>query len=144
MAPIMNVGKNCALAELMPSLSAASLAHTIARHPDAFAPKDRWAMDWYYPVLSGVVCGEAGRTRLAERRHVFVMDGLGVRCVADRPWVTAAETCECVMAHLAVGEVGLAHELFRWARHLRHHDGSYWTGKVYPEQKHFPGNERST
>ena len=27
-----------------------------------------------------------------------------LRSLADRPWVTAAETCECVMAHLAVGE----------------------------------------
>ena len=25
----------------------------------------------------------------------FVMDGNGVRCVTDRPWITAAETCEC-------------------------------------------------
>ena len=34
--------------------------------------------------------------------------------------------------------------LFEWAQHLRHDDGSYWTGKVYPEEKHFPGGERST
>ena len=27
----------------------------------------------------------------------------GVRCVSDRPWVTAAETCECVMALDAIG-----------------------------------------
>jgi hypothetical protein len=27
----------------------------IRDEPDAFAPKHRWAMDWYYPVLAGVV-----------------------------------------------------------------------------------------
>ena len=32
-------------------LSAARLAHVIRHEPDAFAPKHRWAMDWYYPVL---------------------------------------------------------------------------------------------
>ena len=30
----------------------ASLARVIAHRPDAFAPKHRWAMDWYYPVLA--------------------------------------------------------------------------------------------
>ena len=31
------------------------------------------------------------------------MDGLGVRCVSDRPWVTAAETCELVLTLDAIG-----------------------------------------
>ena len=61
-------------------------------------------MDWYYPVLGGVVLGDAGRARLDERRDTFVMEGRGVRCVSDRPWVTVAETCECALAHLAVGD----------------------------------------
>ena len=49
-------------------LSAARLAHVIAHEPDAFAPKHRWAMDWYYPVLTGVIGGEAGRERLGGER----------------------------------------------------------------------------
>jgi len=43
--------------------------------PDAFAPKHRWAMDWYYPVLTGVVGGAEGRARLSDRFDTFVMDG---------------------------------------------------------------------
>ncbi len=57
-------------------LSAARLAHVISAHaagemPDAFAPKHRWAMDWYYPVMAGVVGGDR-RPRAARRpqRHV--------------------------------------------------------------------------
>ena len=73
--------------------------------PDAFEPKDRWAMDWYYPVLAGVVTGDAGRARGSPSGwDTFVMEGTGVRCVSDDPWVTAAETGECALAHLAVGE----------------------------------------
>ena len=34
---------------------------------------------------------------------VFVAPGRGVRCVSDQPWVTAAETCELVMALDAIG-----------------------------------------
>ena len=125
-------------------LSAAKLAWVIANEPDAFEPKDRWAMDWYYPVLTGVVLGDAGRARLAAGWDTFIMDGKGTRCVQDRPWVTAAETCECMLAHLAVGEDERARDLFSWAQDLREEDGSYWTGIVHPEAKHFPGGERST
>jgi hypothetical protein len=125
-------------------LSASRLAHVIAHVPDAFEPKARWAMDWYYPVLAGVVVGEPGRRHLAEGWDTFVMEGKGTRCVSDRPWITAAETCECVLAHLAVGEHDRALELFRWVQHLQHDDGGWHTGIVYPELKHFPGGERST
>jgi hypothetical protein len=125
-------------------LSAASLATVVAEVPEAFVPKDRWAMDWYYPVLAGVVTGVAGRERLRAGRPTFVMEGKGTRCVSDRPWITTAETCESVLAHLAVGEVDTANDLFRWIANLRDDDGAYWTGIVYPELKHFPGGERST
>jgi hypothetical protein len=125
-------------------LSAARLAHVIATEPDAFAPKHRWAMDWYYPVLTGVVVGDAGRERLAARYDRFVDEGRGVRCVNDRPWITVAETCECALAHLAVGERDIAERLFSWTAQYRHDDGRYWTGTVYPDEARFPAGERST
>ena len=121
------------------------LARVIREVPEAFAPKHRWAMDWYYPVLGGVVLGEAGRARLDERRDTFLMDGRGVRCVSDRPWITVAETCECAMAYLAVGDREMADTLFGWAQQFRHDaDGRYWTGTVFPDEARFPGGERST
>jgi hypothetical protein len=125
-------------------LSAASLATVVAEVPEAFAPKDRWAMDWYYPVLCGVVTGDAGRERLASRFDAFVMEGRGVRCVSDRPWITVAETCECLLAHLAVGDRERAEALFAWAQQFRVDNGRYWTGTVYPDEVHFPANEQST
>jgi len=80
-------------------LSLAHLAHVIRTRPgDAFAPKDRWAMDWYYPVLSGAVTGERAISHLASRFDDFVLADRGVRCVGDKDWITAAETCECAMA----------------------------------------------
>ena len=54
--------------------------------------------------------------------------GRGVRCVSDQPWVTAAETCELVMALDAIGETERAHDLFAWVQFLRHDDGCYWCG----------------
>jgi hypothetical protein len=125
-------------------LSAGRLGSVIANEPDAFAPKHRWAMDWYYPVLTGVVAAGDGRARLAERHDTFVLDGRGVRCVSDRPWVTVAETCECAMAHMAVGNRDEAERLFSWTTQFRHDDGRYWTGTVFPDQTRFPAGERST
>jgi hypothetical protein len=125
-------------------LSAGRLADVIAHEPEAFSPKHRWAMDWYYPVLTGVVGGAEGRARLADRYETFVMDGKGVRCVSDRPWVTVAETCECALAHLAVGRRDIAEAMFSWAQQFRHDDDRYWTGTVFPDEARFPGGERST
>ena len=120
------------------------LGEAIRRRPGSFLPKDRWSMDWYYPVLAGVVRGEDARERLAGGWGRFVMDGVGVRCVADRPWVTAAETSEAAMAFAAADRVDEARALFEWAQHLRAPDGSYFTGMVHPEGVHFPGGERTT
>ena len=125
-------------------LAAGRVAHAVAQRPEAFEAKDRWAMDWYYPVLCGAVAGDAGRARLLERWEEFVMDGLGVRCVHDEPWVTAAETAELVMALDAVGLTGRAAGLLEWTRHLRADDGAYWTGCVHPQCVRYPGGEQSS
>ncbi len=125
-------------------LGAARLTHVIRTEPTAFSPKERWAMDWYYPVLTGVLRGEAARARLADRRADFEMDDLGVRCVSDRPWVTTAETCECAMAYLAAEQPERALELFKSILEYRDASGRLLTGMVYPENVAFPDNEHST
>ena len=56
-------------------LSLANLAHVVRKYPDkAFAPKERWAMDWYYPVLSGVITGNQGKNLLSEKSDIFTME----------------------------------------------------------------------
>ena len=119
------------------------LAHVVDAHPEAFQPKTRYSMDWYYPVLGGVLRGAAGRARIAHRWQEFVVDGLGARCVDDNPWVTGAETCELVIALDALGKDRAARELFEAMQHLRERDGSYWTGLVYTDGKRWPV-ERTT
>ena len=126
-------------------LSLAHLAHVIRTRPgDAFAPKDRWAMDWYYPVLSGAVTGERAIRHLASRFDDFVLADRGVRCVGDKDWITAAETCECAMAYLLVGDRPMAERLFAWAQTMRSPDGRYLTGIAYPQEVSFPDGEHTT
>jgi hypothetical protein len=100
-------------------------------------------MDWYYPVLGGAVSGPAATERLAADWDRFVVPGLGARCVADRPWVTGAETCELALALAAAGQRDAAVEQVAAMQHLRHDDGSYWTGFVYPDDARWPV-ERTT
>jgi MMP endo-(1,4)-3-O-methyl-alpha-D-mannosidase len=125
-------------------LAADLVLEAILHRPDSFAPKTRWAMDWYYPVLAGALTGIQARDRLESRWHEFILPGVGVRCVADQPWVTAAETAECVMALDAAAMRVEAETLLDWTRHLRDDDGAYWTGCVHPACVRYPGEERTT
>ena len=125
-------------------LAAGRLAHAVAHQPQAFAPKVEFAMDWYYPVLSGALSGEAAQRRMASSWDTFVMEGRGVRCVSTGEWVTAAETAECVLALDALGMDEMALRLLSWVQTLRNEDGSYWTGMVYPEEATYPPLERSS
>ncbi len=125
-------------------LAAGRLAHALAHAPEAFAPKVEFAMDWYYPVLSGALSGEAAIDRINGSWDTFVMQGRGVRCVSTGEWVTAAETAECVLALDAVGMDEEALRLLGWVQGLRNEDGSYWTGMVYPEEATYPPLERSS
>tara|TARA_B100000678_G_scaffold86184_1_gene71728 strand:- start:573 stop:1025 length:453 start_codon:yes stop_codon:yes gene_type:complete len=101
-------------------------------------------MDWYYPVLSGAVTGERAIRHLAFRFDDFVLADRGVRCVGDKDWITAAETCECAMAYLLVGDRPMAERLFAWAQTMRSPDGRYLTGIAYPQEVSFPDGEHTT
>jgi hypothetical protein len=126
--------------ELVPEWELASdrIRHALRAHPERFADKSRYSMDWYYPVLGGVFDPAAARLRLAQRQDDFVVAGLGIRCVDDEPWVTGAETCEYALALDAIGLPGAARVQVAAMQHLRHDDGSYWTGLVYTDGERWP------
>ena len=123
--------------------SARLLNHAISHHPNDFADKSRFAMDWYYPILTGVSKGTSALERLMKKWHEFVVPGLGVRCVSDQPWVTVAETSEFVMALAVVGKPSTARRIFMDIQQLRESDGSYWTGWQFANEAHFPAEHSS-
>ncbi len=105
------------------------LGQALRTRPDCFdQSKSRYSMDWFYPILTGVVQGEAARNRLRGRWQEFIEADLGCRCVSDEPWVTVAESCELTMALLAAGDRHRASELFSWLHEFRCDSGVYWTG----------------
>jgi hypothetical protein len=124
-------------------LAVADLGTALRSRPAAFADRSRFSMDWYYPVLGGALTGDAARDHLAAGWHRFVVPGLGIRCVDDHPWVTGAETCELALALAAAGQRDAAVEQVAAMQHLRHEDGSYWTGLVFADNARWP-IERTT
>ncbi|MEU9077601.1 prenyltransferase [Kitasatospora sp. NPDC048538] len=125
-------------------LAAGRLGHAVAHHPERFLDKDRYSMDWYYPVLGTGLRGDAAVERIDREWDRFVVPGLGVRCVSDRPWVTGGESAELALALWAIGQSDRAVDILRWIQeHLRHEDGSYWTGYVFEDDAIWP-EERTT
>jgi hypothetical protein len=88
-------------------------------------------MDWYYPVLAGVMTGAQAQGRLRGQWEKFVKEGEGCRCVSDQPWVTAAETSELALACLAVGWREEADTLLGQAARMQDATGGLWMGRQF-------------
>jgi hypothetical protein len=128
------------------------LAHVLRRNIGRFDDVDlpnggpgRHSMDWYYPVLGGAVRGVSARWRLLDREQIdrFLEEGVGCRCVIERPWYTVAETCELVIALDACGLTSRAQQVLSWVYPLRTDGGGYWTGVTHPDRILYPEGEQT-
>lgn len=100
--------------------------------------KSHYAMDWFYPVLSGAITGDAAKKRIDQHWKKFIVEGMGALCVSNRPWVTIAETSELVIALAAAGNRKVAEIVFNWLHDRKFEDGSYWCGFTYPDMVIWP------
>jgi len=120
----------------------AALGTALRSRPQRFdrtwASKSRYAMDWFYPVITGWVQGQEAIERIDGRCSEFVEPGLGCRCEVQEPWVTVAESCELTLALLAAGDRSRAAELFSWLTQWRDGDGAWWTGYQFVEDVLWP------
>lgn len=110
------------------------LGDAIRYRPSLFnISKSRYSMDWYYPVLSGAITDIDAQKRIDKSWNKFVVEGLGIRCVSDQPWITIAETSELTLALAAMGNFKEAEVVFSWIQDKKYDDGSYWCGLTFPE-----------
>ncbi len=118
-----------------------ALRNQSERFDRTWESKERYSMDWFYPVLTGVIPKTNASAHLQSKWKTFVKPGMGCLCVSDEPWVTVAESCELVMALLAAGDHARAVTLYSWLHEWRSEDGGFWTGYQYdweiiwPEEK---------
>ncbi len=120
------------------------IRESITMRPHSFnISKSRFSMDWFYPILSGALTGIEAQKRIDKYWKKFVVEGQGVRCVSDQPWVTIAETAEFVLALSAMGNEKLARIIFGWIQDRRYDDGSYWCGFTFPDMVIWPEDKLS-
>ena len=62
--------------------------------------RSRFSMDSYYPLL----CGYGNKSDVTRLLKDFYIEGLGIKCVIEEPWVTLAESSESVIALIKSGE----------------------------------------
>jgi len=112
-----------------------AIAQALKSRPERFDRFDedrtRYAMDWYYPVLTGILTGDAARSHLKSSWDAFVVEDLGCRCVKEEPWVTAAETAELALACLSAGDSASAQALLSALSALGRDGKGYWMGWQY-------------
>jgi len=98
------------------------LGEALRNKPERFdrtwESKARYSMDWFYPVLTGVVRGQAASNRLQQRWDEFIEPGVG---------------CQRLRAQ----------RLFADLARFQHEDGSWWTGYVTRDDALWP-EERPT
>lgn len=115
------------------------LNHCIKNKPHRFnMTKSRFSMDWFYPILCGIVTGKAAQERIDAHWKKFVIQNTGVRCVSDQPWITIAESSELILALAAMGNLQLAEIVFSWISDHCFTDGTYWCGFTYPDMVLWP------
>jgi hypothetical protein len=119
--------------------AAARLAYAIRCERHRFnVTKSRFSMDWFYPVLCGALTGADARRRIEKYWGKFVVKGQGVKCVADEPWITIAETSELCLALTAMDNGSAAGAVFSWIADKRFEDGTYWCGHTVPDMTVWP------
>ncbi len=105
--------------------------------------KSRYSMDWFYPVLAGALTGNAAKKRIEKYWKKFIINGQGVRCVSDRPWVTMAESSEFCLTLSAMGNHKQAGIIFSWISDKRYDGGDYWCGYTWPDMTVWPEEANS-
>ncbi len=120
------------------------LGNAVRYKPHRFnMTKSRYSMDWFYPILSGALTGIAAQKRINRYWKKFVIEGQGVRCVSDEPWITIAETSEFCIALSAMGNTTVAGFVFNWIFDKRYEDGAYWCGYTFPDMVIWPEEKMS-
>jgi len=102
--------------------------------------RSRFSMDFYYPFLAGI---KNNKKEFLESLDKFYIKGLGVKCVAEEPWVTIAESSECVISALIHDNEYIAKEIFNDIQQFQNRDGIFPTGYQYDMEIFWP-EENST
>ena len=102
--------------------------------------RSRFSMDSYYPFLAGL---NENYQHLTKDIGKFYVEGLGVKCVIEEPWVTFAESSELIVALCRANNFKMAEQIFNDITKFKDNEGILPTGYQYAEKIFWP-EERSS
>ena len=97
--------------------------------------RSRFSMDFYYPFLAGI---KNNKKEFLDLLDNYYVKGLGVKCVAEEPWVTIAESSECVISALIHDNENIAKQIFNDIQQFQNKDGIFPTGYQYKMEIFWP------
>ena len=110
---------------------------------DLTKDRKRFSMDWYYPILSGCLSHHEKLGYINKTFKNFYVDGIGIKCVIEEPWVTVAETCEFIISLMSVGYEDEAKKLLIDILNLSDKEGIPFMGWQYEENIFWPKEKPS-
>ncbi len=121
------------------------LYEAMAEHPELFDKKGenkrRYAMNWFYPVLTGVLRGKEAKERIDREWNDFIIDNWGCRVAVDEDTTAVAETSELIIALALIGEHARARKLLDWTLNLQDDKPGFCRGIKFPEKVACPPDE---
>jgi MMP endo-(1,4)-3-O-methyl-alpha-D-mannosidase len=121
------------------------LLKAMREHPELFDKmnenKRRYAMNWFYPVLTGVFNGREAEERINREWNDFIIENWGCRVALDEDTTAVAETSELIIALALIGEHDRARKLLNWTLKLRDDKPGFCRGIKFPEKVPCPPDE---
>jgi len=102
---------------------------------DLTIDRSRFSMDFYYPALCGV---PFDKDLFFTSLNSFYVEGIGIKCVIEEPWVTVAESCECALALLKIGYADKAKKLLQEVYEISDQNNIPFMGWQYKEEIFWP------
>jgi hypothetical protein len=121
------------------------LFRAMNEHPELFDKmgenKRRYAMNWFYPVLTGVLDSKEAKEHIDREWSDFVIENWGCRVVVDEDTTAVAETSELIIALALIGERRRARMLLDWTLNLQDDKPGFCRGIKLPESVACPPDE---
>ena len=110
---------------------------------DLIKDRKRFSMDWYYPILSGCLKQQEKLHYINKIFKDFYLDGIGIKCVIEEPWVTVAETSEFILALMCAGYDDEAKRLLFDVLNISDEEGIPFMGWQYEQNIFWPEEKPS-
>jgi len=110
---------------------------------DLIKDRKRFSMDWYYPILSGCLKQDEKSHYINKIFKDFYLDGIGIKCVIEEPWVTVAETSEFILALMCAGYDDEAKRLLFDVLNISDEEGIPFMGWQYEQNIFWPKEKPS-